>query len=155
MTGLMKFGMVAMAWGLALAGCDQSVDPGATDGLGDSVAVNSVTVRRGADERVVVLGSLATVDVQGSQLVRLSDVAGAAFDGLELSIVTADFAASDGFRPGDSPNCTGLLPVSGETLARGYIDPATRNLAWDADLGFPGCLKVLDMADLILADKEQ
>jgi hypothetical protein len=38
------------------------------------------------------------------------------------------------------------------TLAKGYIDPATRNLKWDDTLVYPGCMIVKDTAEIVVAD---
>ncbi len=148
-----SFGALAM---LALAflatGCDaSSSDTG--DATGEGTSAVTVAVEHGGQAVDADLSDLAVVQVGGLDFVRLSDVVKEAFPDLDLGTVTADFAASDGFMPGSKSNCTGLVPVQGGLLVQGYISPATRNLAWDEALQYPGCLRVSDTARILLADR--
>ena len=45
------------------------------------------------------------------------------------------------------------MPVAGDKLTKGYLDPATLVLTWDASLSFPNCLKIKGLAQVLLADK--
>jgi hypothetical protein len=140
---------------LALAtvtGCDQSVDDGSTDAHGDAAKSRVVTVEWNGTSRDVDPDELPPDVAPDPRGARLSRVVAAAFPDLDLADIASDFEASDGFRPGSSPNCDGLVPVAGLTLERGFIEPATGNLSWDDELGYPGCLKVRDLAKILLQD---
>ncbi len=131
---------------LWLAACDQRVSD-APEGDVKTVEVVFEEVTSEVD-----LGELDTVTIEGEELVRLSDVVEAADLGVELSALEFDFVASDGFRSGDRSTCTETIPMPGETLEQGYIDPVTRNMSWDASLGMPGCVRVRDAAQLIATE---
>ncbi|HCF58016.1 MAG TPA: hypothetical protein DFS52_08495 [Myxococcales bacterium] len=102
----------------------------------------------------VALGSLPTVEIAGAQLVRLTEIVAGVIGSTPVTGLTADFTSGDGFKPGSSPNCEDLVPVSGDALALGYLDPVTRKLSWDESLAFPGCLRVSDTAEIILAEAD-
>lgn len=107
------------------------------------------------DETVTVdLRSLETVDIDGVDHVRLSDVVGWADLGVALANLEFDFEASDGFRPSSSGNCADFVPVAGIDLENGFIAVESRSLAWDESLEFPGCLGVDDVAQIIATDTE-
>ena len=86
----------------------------------------------------VALGEIETIAVEGVDVVRLSDVVETATLGVDLADLEFDFVASDGFRSGERSTCVDTVPMPGETLDRGYIDPVTRNLSWDAALVVSG-----------------
>jgi hypothetical protein len=101
---------------------------------------------------IVELDRVATVTVSGAQVAKLTDLIALAVPQKPLSgLQGTDFVSADGFTPKSKSNCNALLPVSPETLAKGYLDPATRNLVWDSTLGFPGCMTVRDTAEVYLA----
>jgi len=165
----MLLAALALAGLVGVLGCESSGGGGDTGGGGDvaggedtvgadqtgdqAAEARSVGVTYGGTTETVDLPTLATTDVEGVPLVRLSDVVAAAFPAVVLADVTADFVAGDGFRPGQSGNCADVVPIEGAALAQGYIDPATRDLAWDDALDFPGCMGVRDTATIELADK--
>jgi hypothetical protein len=103
----------------------------------------------------VDLSRLPTVVVAGVSFVRLSDVVTAAVTTTTIDLLTVtNFLGSDGFSSVSRPSCVGLLPIDGNTLLTlGYIDPATRNLYWDDTLGYPGCLSVNDVAEIVVANR--
>jgi len=101
----------------------------------------------------VSLGKPATVDLGGSPHVRHSDVIKLALPDKDLSTVGAGFRSADGFDPSSKAACQAVLPVSGDTLSKGYLDPETRLLKWDDSLQFPTCLSVRDTAEILLTDK--
>lgn len=161
-SGLRPWGVVVMVAFLSAPGCEDASGDG-TDLTGRADAVQdtptdvpsgaTVLVKRGDETRTASLAALETAALGGLPFVRLREVVDAVFPGLDLSTVTADFMAADGFVPASSPNCTGLVPLDGTLLARGYISPDTRNLAWDDELQFPGCMRVRDTAEIRLADR--
>jgi hypothetical protein len=122
--------------------CDQSLATDQDAGDGGSLAV---TVVRGADRHRVDLGGLPTTSVEGTEVVGLQAVLAAALPGEDLTASAAAFVASDGFRPEDRDFCIGLIPVPWATLAQGYLRPDTRDLLWDAGLGYPGCMSPRDI----------
>lgn len=149
------------ALGLALllvsaCGTEQTIDnpdAGATPDGGAVGLLVKVTYNGASTD--VDLSTLPTVDVTGVTYVRLSDVVSAAVTTATIDQLTAtNFLASDGFSPSSRPACAALLPIDGNTLLTlGYIDPLTRNLHWDDTLGYPGCLSVTDLTELVVADK--
>jgi hypothetical protein len=129
---------------VAAAGCDQSVqDDADAEGGG-----GSVTVVFGDAGHEVVLGDLATTLVDGTPVIGLQAVVQAALPGEDWTGLLFDFEASDGFRPEQREFCSTLVPVDWDTLGRGYINPATRDLVWDTALGFPGCMSPRDVAKI-------
>jgi len=116
-------------------------------------AANTVEVTYGGNSVKVDLTKPQPVPVGGVSCARLSDVALLAFPGKDLATLTADFASSDGFMPGQQANCKGLVPIAGDKLAKGYVQLQGHRVVWDSELGLPGCLSVKDLAKLILADK--
>jgi len=119
----------------------------------DGGGANTVEVTYGGNSVKVDLTKPQPVTVGGVSCARLSDVALLAFPGKDLATLTADFASSDGFMPGEQVNCKGLVPVAGDKLAKGYVQLQGHRVVWDSDLGFPGCLSVKDLAKIILANK--
>ncbi|MBN1772261.1 MAG: hypothetical protein JXB32_13415 [Deltaproteobacteria bacterium] len=130
----------------AAAGCDQSVAE-ETDGGADG-AGRFVTVVFDDAGHEVVLGTLATTLVEGTPVVGLQAVIEAALPGETPDGLVAGFVGADGFRPESREFCELLVPVDWETLGRGYIHPVTRDLLWDAALGFPGCMSPRDIAEI-------
>ncbi len=125
-------------------------DAGARDDAGTTGGL-SVTVHfpdGGAGE--VALSGLATEDLEGATVVRLSLVVTTALPEVTLSEVRVGFKASDGFDPASRGNCMSLLPLEGARLTQGGIDPVTRNLNWEDALGYAGCMYVNDLTDLFL-----
>ncbi len=122
----------------------------ATDGGGTG---RSVKFDYAGTVVTVELGRVTPVTVAGAQVAKLSDLIALAVPQKPLSgLQGTDFVSADGFTPKSKSNCNALLPVSPETLAKGYLDPATRTLVWDPELGFPGCMTVRDTAEVYLAD---
>jgi hypothetical protein len=119
---------------------DGSEDPGSVEVVYDG---NTVTVD---------LADVESVDLDGVEAARLSDVFEAANLGVELAALEFDFEGSDGFLSSSSSNCEALVPLSGELLTQGYIELVSRNLSWDEALGFPGCLRVDDTARILATD---
>jgi hypothetical protein len=148
---------------LACAGCDQSVQPGAsdaavspgTDAGGDAAAAGpqlKITYQ-GTDHSVTVASVAPETLDGGTTAIGLADVVHTALPGKDLTTVTAGFLGSDGFDPATKSNCATLVPISGELLARATIDPTTLNLSWAAELQYPGCLYVKGLAQVTLTDK--
>ena len=111
----------------------------------------------GEQLRVSYDGQLAQVSLQdlaqeiaGLSQATVADIANAAFPSADLTQLAADFLAGDGFQPGDSPNCTDLMPVAADQLAQAYVDVNTRALSWDEALTMPGCLYVNDLVEVQL-----
>lgn len=165
--GVARRGGYWTAWGvlgtlLLFWGCSSSGGGGATTDAVDVAAeirgeesVSGFTVAvLYRDQRVLVdLSGLPVKQIAGLDFVLLSDVVERAFPSIDLGAITADFLGSDGFRPGSKGFCAALVPVDGSLLRQGYISPTTRNLLWDESLQYPGCMRVQDTAEIILADK--
>ena len=97
---------------------------------------------------------ISTVAVETSGLALVSNAVLKALPGKDLSTVNAtNFLGSDGFDPSTKPSCQAVLPVDGASLDKGFLDPATLNLTWDASLSMPGCLGVHGLGQILLADK--
>lgn len=149
---------------MALGACDQPVDEGKTDsgkadgatadrGRTEGVSGKTVQVKYQGKTRVVDLSKPTPVDFKGAKHARLSDVVQLAALGKTLDSLTADFMSSDGFKPGSKAPCAKLIPVPGNQLVKGYIDPATRNLKWEDSLKWPGCISVRDLSEIWISDK--
>jgi hypothetical protein len=136
--------------GLSLAACDQTTTPGQVDA---GAAQHLKVTYRETDHDVNLSTLKPLVADAGTSAVLLSDVVQSALPGTSLATLDTNFRAEDGFDPASKSNCNGLLPVSGEKLAKGFVDLATRNLAWAAELQLPGCLHVKGLAQVLLADK--
>lgn len=93
------------------------------------------------------------VEIGGTTCKGLASVASLAFPHLDLSTVMVDFLASDGFKPAKSPNCTAIVPISGELLEKGCIILPSHDLKWDASLGWPGCMSIKGAVQMELMDK--
>lgn len=122
---------------LVLSGCGnsrQSVDPGpqpTVEGERLEVVYESSTVS-------VDLAALATTTYKGMAVVLLSDVWAASELAVDHTTLEFGFEADDGF----SPAGKGCADLPGVNLDSGYINPSSRNLAWDESLGLRGCYSV-------------
>jgi hypothetical protein len=96
---------------------------------------------------------VSTITAETSGLVLVSNVVLKALPGTDLATLNTNFLGADGYDPSTKANCQPVLPVPGENLAQGFIDPATLNLTWDAALTYPGCLKVDGLGQILLTDK--
>jgi hypothetical protein len=150
-----------MLLALAATACsdDDGQTPGSDSGAGsdalvsDGAAGRQVKVVLGQDEKTVDLSTLATVKRNNGDFVSLDTVVKAAFAAQTVSQLQADFESADGFRPAKSPNCTGVVPIGGDKLDKGFIQPDSGNLAWDDSLSLPGCMGVRDVAIIELSAK--
>jgi hypothetical protein len=111
----------------------------------------TIEVTQDTSTQVVDLGTLPSVTCGAVQCVAVDDIILAAFPSVTIASISADFVASDGFTPASSPNCTSLVPVAGSNLDKGSVTVITRTLAWEASLSYPGCLKVDDLAEIIIS----
>lgn len=137
----------------APVGTDTPVGETTTDAAVEAeVASALISVIYGAESKVIDVAKMATVDVEGTPAVLLSEVVKAAFPAVVLTEVSVDFTGAEGFKPGSKANCVGVVPVPGKSLEQGWIDPATTKIFWDESLGFPGCLTVKMATEIILAD---
>lgn len=135
------------------AGIDRGPDRGALDARADLASGPQVKVTyNGADTWVDVSKVPKTTTDAGGSFVLLSEVVLKALPGKDLSTVSANFRASDGYDPSTKSNCNGFLPVPGDKLTKGTLDPTTLILTWDASLQYPGCLKITGLAQVLLAD---
>ena len=155
---------VVVLLGLAACGDGQSitrdpVDASApsppTDGASTTDATapspaTTLTLHYDGKSALVDLATLPMRDYKGSQVVTLSD----AWEKAALaprSAIAVDFEGDDGFRPSSRDRCKNLL--SGATLDRAYVVPATRTLVWDDALGLPGCYSVKYVRDVFATDE--
>ena len=153
-TSLVVAFLIAVA--ATTAGCDSPNTSAATDVpdfdvMSEIAAGLTVNVVYGGTEQAVDLSKYATIRIGGLAFVALSDVVTTAFPDIDLTLVTVDFLASDGFKPGSSVNCAALIPLAGILLDNGFISPETRNLAWNESLQYPGCMRVGDTAEIDIA----
>ncbi len=139
---------------VAVIGCGSSApgDAEGTDTMGEVSGVGSMLVRYGDAASPVDLATQSSLVIQGQTMVRLSDVVAASHLSVDLSAVVAGFRGADGFDPATKPTCIDVFPMSGERLQQGYVILATRNLWWDEELGYPGCIHVSDCAEIILSN---
>lgn len=147
--------LLALALALAPAGCGDDDTTPALDGgatTGDAATITVAVVYNGASTPVA-LAQVTPVTVAGTPHARLSDLVKLALPQKGLAALEADLEAGDGFRPGKSPNCTGLTPLAGDKLDRGYVHLQSRNLRWDDALALPGCMGLRDLARVLLSDK--
>jgi hypothetical protein len=151
----MRSRAVHLALALVLTACGPIPDLEGSDGGSDAGTHVGVMVRvtYEAQSEEVDLTLLDTVQHETVAKVRLSAVVHAGYPELQLDAILADFVASDGFTPGSSFNCDGLVPVYGLRLEDGYLDPETRNLSWDQTLSFPGCMYVDDTEEIQISDQ--
>jgi len=88
----------------------------------------------------------ATVDNAGVPSISLETLALAALTADQAAGLTYGFVADDGFTPTDK----GLDPLDWTTLKQGFIDPATRDLAWPEALGLSSKWSVKTAATLLV-----
>ena len=139
----------ALVLSLTAFGCfDQSND----EGNDDPQTGNPVTVEVifGDVHETVDLSKATLENIEEEQYATLTSVLQLALPNENLEVLTYDFVAGDGFKPLDSPNCEGLVPLTGDLIGKGYIHPTSRNLIWDASLEYPGCLHVKDLAQILV-----
>ncbi len=122
-------------------------------GIKPDGAANSIQVTYGGNTIAVDLSKPQPVTLQGAVYARLSDVVLLALPQKTLDVLTADFAADDGYMPGMKSNCKGLTPIAGDKLAKGYVERQSHDMLWEADLNFPGCMALNGLAKIIIADK--
>jgi hypothetical protein len=121
---------------------------------GDAVAQTGVKVTYLSVDHLVDLSTLTqqTSDA-GTHYVLLSDIVLAALPGKDLTTVQTGFLGAGGFDPSTRPSCASLIPVAGTNFTKGFVDPGTFYLTWDASLSYPGCLNVHGLVQLTLTDK--
>jgi hypothetical protein len=143
-----------MATGEIDASIPDSGSPDAAEPADDAgSADNEVTVKYGSDEKEVALGSVATVEIDGTAVVLVSDIIEESGFDVDLNYVTIDFEGSDGFRPSTKPNCSSFLPTKGINAERVGVNLADENtLLWQGVLNAPGCAAVKDVAVIYLED---
>lgn len=141
-----------MAWdeSLELPGCTRVDDMARLLASDAGDAPPEVEVVYGETTVTVDLTTLATVEREGEDHVRLTDVVEAASLGVVIADLGFDFEASDGFRPSNSGNCADATPLAGDQIEHGFISVSGRNLSWADDAGLPGCMN-LDNVVLIEA----
>lgn len=131
---------------IALAGCGRS-GRNATPAGADAGAVgNGVTLSIAYQGQAIPvdLGSIPTTSFNGENLVRLSDIWTASHIKAERSNLVFEFVGADGFTPAEK----GCADLSGAMLEKGFIDPTSRNLAWDASFGSRRCYSVKNVAKM-------
>jgi hypothetical protein len=108
---------------------DQSIEsPDAS--VGPSGKTVKVTYKGASTD--VFLSQATPVVVSGASLDRLSDVVALGLPGKSpAELVAINFIGSDGYSPQSKGSCAAMLPIAGPTLAKGYVDPVTRNVKWD------------------------
>ena len=115
----------------------------------------------GLKVKVTYLGATTEVDLNQPPVFQnggfgyslVSDVIGIAVPGKPIANLQAGFVAGDGYNPADKSGCASFVPVAGSNLSKGWIDRATRFLAWDTSLGLPGCMQIKDLAEILVTDK--
>jgi hypothetical protein len=142
-------------------------DGGALDALqepeaaiGQDSAASDVLFPPGLKVNVTYHGATTQVDLNQPPLLqdsgydysRVSDVIGIAVPDRALASLAADFVGSDGYNPQDKPGCGDFVPVVGQTLTGGWIDRKTRYLNWDPAVGMAGCVKLKDLAEILVSD---
>lgn len=126
---------------------DAGMDAGTT--VGPSVTVHLPD----GGSNIVDLSTFSTVSFEGKDVVKLDLVITAAMPDVTFNTIQLGMKASDGFDPASRANCMSLVPVPGERLAQGGIEPATRNMTWDNSFGYPGCLYMRDATDFFVTNR--
>lgn len=116
-------------------------DTAAEDTAAETTASASLTVSVDGVESTIVLADVA---LSGDGTIVLADVLLAVDGSLELSGFLCDFVAGDGFRT--SSRGEGCEPVLCDATADAWVDPITRDLAWDPELNMRGCYQPRDLA---------
>lgn len=117
-------------------------------------AGKTVLVLYGGASTPVDVSKPTQVPLDGTTYSRLSDVVLLALPGKALAALKVDdFEGSDGFKSSTKANCVGLIPLAGDKLPKGYVQPTSLNMRWDDDLGFPSCMTVKGLAKIHLSDK--
>ena len=125
---------------------DAGVDAGT---MGPSVTVHLPD----GGSQIVDLSTFSLTTFEGKEVVKLDLVITAAMPGVTFTTIQLGMKASDGFDPASRANCMTLVPVPGERLVQGGIEPATRNMTWDNTLGYPGCLYMRDATDFFVTNR--
>jgi len=86
-----------------------------------------VTIVCGGRSAVVDLRRMKAIRFQSVIVVRLDELWFESRMGADMTRLAFDFVGEDGFRPTHS----GLAPLSGDHLKRGYLHTRSRNLLWD------------------------
>lgn len=116
----------------------------------------------GLKVKVTYQGSTTEVDINQGELHQnagtdyslVSSVILIALPSKAIADLQANFKAGDGYNPADKPNCATFVPVKGDTLKQGWITRSNRDLEWDPALGYPGCVAVNDLAEILVEDKQ-
>jgi len=134
-------------------GCgDSSTDPADTNATeSPDTNAQSVLVISEEKENTVDLSHISPVSLDGVNYARLSEIVTTALPDIDLAMHTVDFEAEDGFMPNKSPNCTTHIPLAGSQLAQGYVQLQSRNMKWDDNLAFPGCMSLKNLAKIFIA----
>lgn len=133
---------------------DQAAADGPSDDAqgADSLSTKAIDVTYQGNTTAVELSQVTPVDFNGAPHARLSDVISIALPDAVQDTLAADFVGGDGFKSGQDSNCTDLIPYSGENFDKGYIDLSDYRLYWETDLNLPGCMKVKNLAEVLLTD---
>jgi hypothetical protein len=131
---------------LLLAGCSRSDQKaGATADAAGAVGTGvTLSIAYQGQSIPVDLGSVATTSFNGEKLVKLSDVWTATHIKAERSSLEFEFVGADGFMPAEK----GCPDLSGAMLEKGFINPTSRNLSWDASFGSRRCYSVKNVAKM-------
>jgi hypothetical protein len=100
----------------------------------------------------VPIAGLTTAELDGDELVTLEAIIAESGIGVELSAITLDFEASDGWTPSMSTSCESIVPIPGSNAAQGGVDRTTHDMGWDTALDYPGCMSVEDVMLITVAD---
>lgn len=132
---------------LLLAACgEQDVKIGdSADTAGLSWAME---VTADGQAATVDLGTLPTVDFEGNDVVKVTDVLDATGLAVTWSERTYDFVASDGYQPSTN-DCP---PVDYPTVQGGYFYRESGDLVWETALGLFGCYYVDGTVQIVVQD---
>ncbi len=111
-----------------------------------SDATAKVKIAYDGNEIEVDLGNAEQEDIDGESYAKLASVVALAITDRDVTELVYDFEASDGFKASDSPNCSGMMPLEGSNLSKGFIHSQDADLTWDETADLPGCLSVKDLA---------
>jgi hypothetical protein len=152
--GALSFDGLNLVWDAAAGfpGCLGVDDVVRIVAVDDEVTGPTVVVSYAGRDVTVDLADADVVDFEGRDSVRVSDVLTLAALGVAAEVVEVDFEAGDGFRPSEHSTCGAHFPIAATALAGAYFELATRNLAWEASSGLPGCAFVDDVAAVHVTD---